>query len=262
MAFFQPGFVPRVQPRRFGFGCTLRTFTDTTLTSNSSSTAWSDLRLVRLRVDPERVLVVLDEAVALLRDDRGDDDLPGIEAHAPATSWIRSSAPSVTSTERAHTSAPTSSSDGSTTRALGEVPEALDERLLVGLRDDEQRELGAPALDASPRRSSSRAPRSRSRRPRRASPAGRDRRARRAERGLPRLAIDLQVVALAAAARTPRRRPSTAAPGSCPRGRGRCPSGATASNDRRRRARGSSRPACRRGRPPPRPGRSRARGAA
>ena len=40
MAFFQPGLVPRVQPRRFGFGCTLRTFTDTTLTSKSSSTAW------------------------------------------------------------------------------------------------------------------------------------------------------------------------------------------------------------------------------
>ena len=39
MAFFQPGFCPRVQPRRFGFGRTLRTFTDTTFTPNSSSTA-------------------------------------------------------------------------------------------------------------------------------------------------------------------------------------------------------------------------------
>ena len=40
MAFFQPDFVPFVQPRRFGFGCTLRTLTATTLTSKSSSTAW------------------------------------------------------------------------------------------------------------------------------------------------------------------------------------------------------------------------------
>ena len=40
MAFFQPGLVPLLQPRRFGFGCTLRTLTPTTFTSKSSSTAW------------------------------------------------------------------------------------------------------------------------------------------------------------------------------------------------------------------------------
>jgi hypothetical protein len=40
MAFFQPGFCPRIRPRRFGFGWTLITFTACTRTSNSSSTAW------------------------------------------------------------------------------------------------------------------------------------------------------------------------------------------------------------------------------
>src|SRR5262249_32083096 len=40
IAFFQPCFLPRIWPRRFGFGGTLETFTATTLTSNSSSTAW------------------------------------------------------------------------------------------------------------------------------------------------------------------------------------------------------------------------------
>src|SRR3954468_13377445 len=35
----------------------------------------ADLRLVRIRVDAERVLVVRGEHVALLADDRADDDL-------------------------------------------------------------------------------------------------------------------------------------------------------------------------------------------
>src|SRR4026207_2217457 len=41
----------------------------------------ADLRLVRLGVDAERILVVLDQAVALLGDHRGDEDLARIEAH-------------------------------------------------------------------------------------------------------------------------------------------------------------------------------------
>src|SRR5690349_818789 len=40
MAFFQPGLVPRIRPRRFGFGWTLRMFTRWTCTPKSSSTAW------------------------------------------------------------------------------------------------------------------------------------------------------------------------------------------------------------------------------
>jgi hypothetical protein len=40
IAFFQPGFVPRCMPRRFGFAWTLETFTRSTVTPNSSSTAW------------------------------------------------------------------------------------------------------------------------------------------------------------------------------------------------------------------------------
>src|SRR5437764_173926 len=40
MAFFQPGFLPRWRPRRFGFGFTCEMFTRSTLTPKSSSTAW------------------------------------------------------------------------------------------------------------------------------------------------------------------------------------------------------------------------------
>src|SRR6187551_3560596 len=75
----------------------------------------ADLGLVRLRVDAERILVVLDQAVALLGDHWGDEDLARVEAH-DASSCTRSSAASVASTEFAQTSAPTSSSDGSRTR--------------------------------------------------------------------------------------------------------------------------------------------------
>src|SRR5829696_472897 len=42
-----------------------------------------DLRLVGVRPDDERVLVVVQQAVALLRDDRGDEHVPGVaDAHA------------------------------------------------------------------------------------------------------------------------------------------------------------------------------------
>src|SRR3954469_25308943 len=42
-----------------------------------------DLRLVGLRQHDERVLVLVDEPVALLRDDRGEQDVPGVAyAHA------------------------------------------------------------------------------------------------------------------------------------------------------------------------------------
>src|SRR5687767_4342473 len=84
-----------------------------------------DLRLVRARVHAEGVLVVLDQAVALLGDDRGEDDLARIEAHLDATSCTRSRAPSVASSERAQTIAPTSSSDGSTTRARSRLRKLL-----------------------------------------------------------------------------------------------------------------------------------------
>src|SRR4051812_15154598 len=42
-----------------------------------------DLRLVGLRQHDERVLVAVDEPVALLRDDRGEQDVPGVaDGHA------------------------------------------------------------------------------------------------------------------------------------------------------------------------------------
>src|SRR5437870_13303971 len=78
-----------------------------------------DLRLVRVRVDPERVgVAALDLRVALLRHDRSEQDFVGVETHQEAFAFTRSSASSVTSTERAHTSAATSSSPGVVTTTL------------------------------------------------------------------------------------------------------------------------------------------------
>src|SRR5207249_7839668 len=78
----------------------------------------ADLRLVRVLVDLEDVLVVLDQAVALLGDDRCEQDLVRMEAQ-DALLCSSASAPSVTSSERAQTSAATSTSAGvvTTTRS-------------------------------------------------------------------------------------------------------------------------------------------------
>src|SRR6266550_7137574 len=69
----------------------------------------ADLGLVRVRVNAERVGIGgLDLRVALLGHDWSKQDLVGVQAH-DALSCTRSSASWVTSTERAHTSAATSS---------------------------------------------------------------------------------------------------------------------------------------------------------
>src|ERR1700761_2806415 len=52
-----------------------------------------DLRLVRVRVDQERVDVVIDQAVGLLRDDRGQDDVAGVsdgrhQAETSSAVWV------------------------------------------------------------------------------------------------------------------------------------------------------------------------------
>src|SRR6266540_2703056 len=74
------------------------------------------LGLVRVRMDAERVRVpALDLCVALLRDHGRQQDFVWMQAHQDAFAFTRSSASSVTSTERAHTSAATSSSPGLTT---------------------------------------------------------------------------------------------------------------------------------------------------
>src|SRR3954453_3901104 len=72
----------------------------------------ADLRLVRVGGHLERVRAALDAAVALLRQDRREHDLRRV--HYCALPWITGSAASVTSSERAQTTAPTSSSHGST----------------------------------------------------------------------------------------------------------------------------------------------------
>src|SRR5262249_230105 len=83
----------------------------------------ADLRLVRVLVHLERVLPVADQAVALFGDDRPDQDVVRMQAHAvtssafsafalPARAWTTTSAASETSSDRAHTTADTSSSSG------------------------------------------------------------------------------------------------------------------------------------------------------
>src|SRR5581483_4015011 len=73
----------------------------------------SHLRAVRVAVDAERVLAAGRAGVALLRDDRREQDLRRVHYFALASST--GSAASVTSSERAQTIAPISSSAGSTT---------------------------------------------------------------------------------------------------------------------------------------------------
>src|ERR1700759_2194102 len=53
-----------------------------------------DLRLVRVRVHQERVHVVVDQSVGLLRDDRGQDDVAGVSdsRHQAETSSVSSAA--------------------------------------------------------------------------------------------------------------------------------------------------------------------------
>src|ERR1044071_8477557 len=53
----------------------------------------ADLRLVRLGVHAERVLLLLDQPIALLRDDRRDDHLAGREAHDDSSSAASAGAP-------------------------------------------------------------------------------------------------------------------------------------------------------------------------
>src|SRR5262249_57171652 len=67
-----------------------------------------DLRLVRVRMDAERVRVpALDLRVTLLRDDRSEEHFIWMQAH-DALPCTASRAACVTSTERAQTSAATS----------------------------------------------------------------------------------------------------------------------------------------------------------
>src|SRR6185437_8670154 len=89
-----------------------------------------DLRFVRVRMDAERVRVTgLDLRIALLRHDRSEQDFVGMQAHElsafalesfAAFASTSSSASWVRSTERAHTSAATSSRPGvvTTTRSM------------------------------------------------------------------------------------------------------------------------------------------------
>src|SRR5919204_4457927 len=82
------------------------------------------LGLVSVRVDAERVLVVVDLRVRLLGHDRSEEDFIGMQAHE-ALPWTASSAASLTSNERAQTRAETSSSDGTVTTTLSRLRKDL-----------------------------------------------------------------------------------------------------------------------------------------
>src|SRR6476646_8340996 len=73
-----------------------------------------DLRLVRVLVHAERVLAVLDQAVALLGDHGRQEHLVRMQTHE-AFPCTASSAASLTSSARAQTTAATSTCEGGTT---------------------------------------------------------------------------------------------------------------------------------------------------
>ena len=81
IAFFQPGRMPFVSPRRFGFGCTLRTFTPSTCTLKSSSTAWRTCVRCASGWMRKTYLPSLDQAVALLRHDGREQNLVRMQRH-------------------------------------------------------------------------------------------------------------------------------------------------------------------------------------
>src|SRR5438445_7300976 len=84
------------------------------------------LRLVRVRMDAEGVRVAaFDLGVTLLGHDRGKQDFIGMQAH-DAFSCTRSSASCVTRTERAHTSAVTSSLSGVVTTTFSMLRKDLE----------------------------------------------------------------------------------------------------------------------------------------
>src|SRR6187200_1639152 len=93
----------------------------------------ANLRLVRVLVHLERVLAVGDERVALLRDDRREEDLVRMQSHSAASSPLPTparprtsgSAASEMTSERAHTSDATSSSAGVTTRTFSRLRKDL-----------------------------------------------------------------------------------------------------------------------------------------
>src|SRR5207248_11766126 len=83
----------------------------------------ANLSAVRVVVHAERVLADGRAGIALLGDDRGEQDLRGV--HQRALPSTIGSAASVTSSERAQTTAPISSSDGCTTATRSRLRKLL-----------------------------------------------------------------------------------------------------------------------------------------
>ena len=106
---------------------------------------------MRVLVHLERVLAVGDQAVALLRDDRSEQDLVRMERHLGGPPLDERQRASVISSARAQTTVATSSSDGTVTSTPRQVAERLDQRLLAPRSTtSDERHLLAPATRRAP----------------------------------------------------------------------------------------------------------------
>ena len=262
MAFFQPGRVPLISAAALRLRLHLDDVDALDLDVEELLDGLADLRLVRVLVHRNVYLPSRRRRRSSSRDTTGARMiwLACISCRPPPST--SGSAASVTSSERAQTTALDLELGRRDDRDALEVAERLGERrLLVGQR------RARPALARPEPRGSARAAfvdgssnarrvdereRARLRRGSRAPTAARPWRPCGSPSGR----------TCAAPSRRRDRRPRTAARGSCPGARGRCPSGATASRGRRRRARGSSSRTCPRAARSARRARPRGRGAA
>src|SRR5919204_400273 len=116
IAFFQPGFLPRTSPRRFGFARIWTMFTPWTWTPNNSSTACRTCVLCGWGPSTSPPLDVLERRLADQERPRANEvlylELPGNRDENAV-----------------------------------EVPERLDQVLVLRVGDDEERELLRPGLD-------------------------------------------------------------------------------------------------------------------
>ena len=241
-AFFHWRVRPADQSRRLGFGFIFIVRTSTTRTLKISSTAERICVLCASVVDAERVLVLRDQGVALLRDHGAADDLAGVHY---LRRLLRCSAPARRRRARGPRSPPPTSRGSLPRRRPPRPHRAPPSRPRAGCsgttsrsRPPRRRPARARgrALEPVERLGGRRSSRARRRRRRRERPTL-PRRACTLERGAQgapaRLAVHLHGVASRAWGRTRPRRRSSGAPGSSPRGHARCPSGARAWRRRR-----------------------------
>ena len=144
IAFFQARVRPAWRPRRFGLERTLEVRTCATSTPKISCDGLGDLGLVGAVVDPEGVLALGDQRVALLRDHRADEDVARV--HQPSLSSQRRASARFGDDERggADHVGDAGGADLERRWVARDVAEALHRAGLLGGEDDQGRALGAP----------------------------------------------------------------------------------------------------------------------